>query len=424
MAMLNMEDEDETKTQGLADICCRRTLGNPFFVIEFITMLEMEGLLSFNLGLLKWVWSEKEVEEATMSASNVVDLLQARMKKMPAGLQHLMQYAACLGSEFKVSVLETVWAHTQQPDRLGVSSLLRRLEEGNFIERSSSKNTCRWMHDKIQEAALSFGLATESDFEFSVGLILYQKLPARELEDMLFDVVNLINKGQSSTNVEFATLNYRAAKKAREASAFQTSSMYSSIGIGLLPADKWESHGDLTLKLYTLGVEMEVALGNDATIEVYSNEVLSQNDLTLFEKLPIFLAKAHKLSNVDRQYKETIEYLRRIMSESGYWVPRGVMLPFHSLRVLRRTVKAAKKTPKSFFERPRLMKDPKHKTEILLLSRMFYSSYFAKNQFMLVFSACKMVEITLESGVSPMSGQAFASLAAIVNGLLQDRKTR
>ncbi len=50
--MLSIDDEE--RTQGLAEICFKRTLGNPFFFIEFVTMLEKEELLTFNLGLLQW----------------------------------------------------------------------------------------------------------------------------------------------------------------------------------------------------------------------------------------------------------------------------------------------------------------------------------------------------------------------------------
>jgi len=88
-----MDNEDQTR--ALADICHRRTLGNPFYVVEFVTMLEWEGLIEFNIGLLRWVWLEEKIEESTMSTPNVVDLLKSRITK----LQLVLQYAAFLGSQ-------------------------------------------------------------------------------------------------------------------------------------------------------------------------------------------------------------------------------------------------------------------------------------------------------------------------------------
>jgi predicted ATPase len=106
MAMLSIDEESRTK--GLAEICFRRTLGNPFFLMQFMTLLEETGSLMFSLGLLQWKWDEKDIEKETMSAENVVDLLQARMRKLPKEDQLLLEYAACLGSSFRVSMLELV----------------------------------------------------------------------------------------------------------------------------------------------------------------------------------------------------------------------------------------------------------------------------------------------------------------------------
>jgi histidine kinase len=108
MAMMSIDDEDLTR-RGLTEVCFKRTLGNPFFLIEFMVLLQSEGLVTYNLGLMKWVWDEEEIDNATMSAANVVGLLRARIRKLPQKVQLLLQYAACLGSSFSVSMLELIW---------------------------------------------------------------------------------------------------------------------------------------------------------------------------------------------------------------------------------------------------------------------------------------------------------------------------
>ena len=95
--------DDETQTQDLSTVCFKRTLGNPFFLLEFMKMLHAEELLEYNLGLMKWVWDVPKIEDATMSTPNVVDLLQTQMVKLPEDAQLLLQYAACLGSSFSLS---------------------------------------------------------------------------------------------------------------------------------------------------------------------------------------------------------------------------------------------------------------------------------------------------------------------------------
>jgi hypothetical protein len=58
---------------------------------------------------MKWVWDEEKIDNATMSTDNVVELLRARIRKLPQKVQLLLQYAACLGSSFSVSMLELIW---------------------------------------------------------------------------------------------------------------------------------------------------------------------------------------------------------------------------------------------------------------------------------------------------------------------------
>ncbi|CAJ1962248.1 unnamed protein product [Cylindrotheca closterium] len=424
MAMLSIDNEDTTS--GLSDICARRTLGNPFFVIEFITMLELEGLLSFNLGLLKWVWEEKKIEKETMSSSNVVDLLQARMEKMSEALQLLLQFASCLGSPFKTFVLDTIW------EKLGivsgdsptdVTSLLRRLQAENFIE-SVDEESYRWVHDKVQEAALMLGDASEDSFQFNLGVTLYSSLQPKEMDEVLFDAVNLLNQGRSQTRPEFAKLNLKAALKARSTSGFQSAATYVQAGIRQLPDDMWSSNRDLTLKLYSLGAEMEVALGHDKVMEEYIEEVLSQPDLSSIEKLPVYVAKSIKLCNVDLKHQATIDLCLDVLKELGSPITTGI-LPFSAKAIytLIKTVKATKKRPLSSYENPKVTNDKRLRAVMLFLSRIFYASYFTSNSSLLLLSACKMVDISLVHGVSPLSGQAFASLGMVVISVMKDYKT-
>jgi predicted ATPase len=45
----------------------------------------------------------------TMATANVVDLLPARMRKLPENVQRLIQYTACLGSSISLTTLDVVW---------------------------------------------------------------------------------------------------------------------------------------------------------------------------------------------------------------------------------------------------------------------------------------------------------------------------
>ena len=49
MSMMSIDDEKYTR--DLARVCFKRTLGNPYFLIEFLKMLQVEGLLEYSIGL-------------------------------------------------------------------------------------------------------------------------------------------------------------------------------------------------------------------------------------------------------------------------------------------------------------------------------------------------------------------------------------
>eukprot|EP00980_Cylindrotheca_fusiformis_P012095 scaffold2923_cov121-Cylindrotheca_fusiformis.AAC.5 len=422
MAMMSIDDEE--RTRGLAEVCFKRTAGNPFFLIEFMRILHDEHLISYNLGLLKWIWDEDRIAATTMSADNVVDLLKVRMRRLPANVQLLLQYAACLGSSFATYTLDLIWRE-QECTTDTITNLLGEVVSSNLVE-ACGQNEYRWVHDKIQEAALSLSDIVTPEVQFQIGTALYHTLDENELEAQLFDVVDLINNGRVSEQHEFALLNLRAAKKAKKISAFRSAAKYAMNGIQFLPGDKWTKHRTLTLALYSIGSEVELASGRGERAEIYSNEVLKRKEYTTMEVLPLKMAKISKLCTVDLKFKETIQVCRDLLKDLGVkLVWNRAIAPFQAITMLIRTIKMAKKAPApdDFFGELGYMKAPRHRAAMLLLARLSYACYNVDNIFLNVLSTCKQVEMTLKYGICDISGPAFAGLGVMVMLVQQDYKT-
>eukprot|EP00980_Cylindrotheca_fusiformis_P003217 scaffold732_cov114-Cylindrotheca_fusiformis.AAC.5 len=427
MALMSIDDEE--RTRGLAEVCFKRTDGNPFFLIEFMQMLHDVGLISYNLGLLKWIWDEDRIADATMSADNVVDLLQVRMRKMPANVQLLLQYAACLGSSFSASTLDLIWREqsvmSAEYNAGTIAKLLALVVSSNLIE-ACEQNKYQWVHDKVQEAALSLSDTVTPEFQFQIGTTLYHSLDANDLEKHLFDVVDLINRGQVLTRPEFAVLNLKAAEKAKKISAFRSAANYVANGIGFLPSYKWTTHRPLTLALYTIGSEVELALGHVESAEIYSNEVLNRKECTAMEAFPLQMAKGLKMCTVDLKFKETIEMDLDLLKELGVnlrW--SRATTPLQAITTLIRTIKMAKKAPapKDIVEKLGPTKDPKHRAAMLLLTRLSYACYRTEDIFMNVLSTCKTVELTLKYGICDVSSTGFTRLGGGAVMVQQDYET-
>eukprot|EP00980_Cylindrotheca_fusiformis_P031803 scaffold27003_cov113-Cylindrotheca_fusiformis.AAC.1 len=427
MAMMSIDDAEET--QGLAAICYKRTLGNPFFLTEFMKALQEEGLVSYDLFSLKWIWDEKKIADSTMSAANVVELLQARIRKLPESVQLMLKYAACLGSSFSIATLRLIWQKhpvlsTDKSE--SVENMISTIVQGSFIE-SCGDQRYRFVHDKVQEAVLSRDEEENASFQFRIGTILYYALNDKELENTLFDIVDLINKGNRSKRLEFVTLNLRAAEKALSISAFHSASKYAVNGINLLPAaEKWTSHRTWSLRLYTIATEAELALGHFDEAETYSNEVLDRGDCDAMEKLPLKMAEARKLSNVDLKYNESINLTLKLLKELGcklVWNRSTAKL--QAIATLLRTIKMAKMAPDParIVESLGVMTEPWRQARMRMLSRLCYACYNGDNMPVFVLGICKLVDMTLRNGVAGLSSIGFAGLGLLVVAVQQDFRT-
>ncbi|CAJ1969052.1 unnamed protein product [Cylindrotheca closterium] len=414
-------------TLGLATICLKRTLGNPFFVLEFLKMLHQEGLLHCDANSDLWTWDVDKIDGATMSTANVVAMLHDQMTKLPHQVQALLQCAAYIGSTFTGSTIDLVW--TSYGRRLVESKTERTALLLDFIVKEqilekADNNTFRWVHDKLQEAALSLTGKRRESFQLDIGRTLYYGLDKNQVEDELFAIVDLINSGNVLRLTEFASANLRAAEKARDLSAFQSAAEYAAHGIGLLKNDKWSTDRSLTLKLYTLAAEMEAMVGNFAASERYSSEVLSQPDLSIMETIPLKMAKASSTGSNDLKFDDSVKVYLQLLDEMGCkvtWARR--LVPVQSIVKLMRIIKRVKATPQSFYDKMVPMDDPRQKAIATVYSKLVYYSYMAGDMLLFVLTACKLVEMTLDYGVNEFSAKCFASLGSAIIISMEDYTT-
>lgn len=425
MALLGMDDENNTKE--LSHVCFNRTLGNPFFVIQFMTMLDAEGLISFNLGLLKWVWDVQLVEQSTMSTKNVVDLLVARMKKLPDDIQLILQYAANLGASFNEKLVQQIWSlHSSNTDSNrevdeDLQSMFDILQKGHYIEKSRGGGYS-WVHDKVQEAGLTLGKASDPDFQFEIGTILYNNLDEDGLERSLFDVVNLINKGRAQRHVLFSQLNLRAARKARNLSAFDIAARYCSHGIVLLQDEKWSvMHRELTLSLMVLGCEMELASHNIAGMEIYAREVLARDDCTTLEKVPVYLAMANKYSSIDMQYQKALDLYLSVLRDLGCSFPRNkLVMAGKGFRDVMNITRKSRKSKVDYAQSLPLTTDVRQKAIMALLNLLGVAAYFLENPAVLIYSISQSYHMAIRYGVCEDSGIAFSGLGVMILAAMKD----
>ena len=237
------------KAKGLSNICFKRTLGNVFFVKEFLLLLQEMNILVFNIGTFQWTWNDAIVEKETGATFNVVSMIRMKINKYSdGGMVLLLSLAACLGNTFDYATMKLLWGYLQDKyynkrsrssnddddDDDGVDELLQMAMREMLIEpiggydddTTTTSLSYRFVHDKIQETAML--LMPENEFEefrTDIGKYLYEHLPDEELQNMLFVIADLLNNGLYE-GVEMAELNGLAAQKAQELSAFHSAVHY------------------------------------------------------------------------------------------------------------------------------------------------------------------------------------------------------
>jgi predicted ATPase len=273
----------------LAQLIHGKTAGNPFFAIQFIYALAEEALITFEHAATRWRWDLDAIRIKGYT-DNVVDLMVAKLNRLPAKTQKALQQLACIGSSAEISILAAVLETSEQETEAALWEALQ-LE---LIVRS--EDSWRFVHDRVQEAAYSL-IAEEAGAEahLRIGRLLQAHIPPEKREEAIFEIVNQYNRGAfndgagliTSENERFqvAELNLVAGQRAKASTANASALKYFIAGEALLTNDVWEHRHDLIFQLELHRAECEFLTGEPATaaerLEALRSRALNIVDLAM-----------------------------------------------------------------------------------------------------------------------------------------------
>ena len=137
---------ESERATALAELIHEKTAGNPFFVIQFISALVEEGLLTFDYDQGRWSWELNRIHTKGYT-DNVVDLMVGKLKRLPIETQQALQLLACMGNHAELALLEMV--SQQSSDE--IHARFWEATRTGLIFRSG--DTYWFLHDRVQEAA-------------------------------------------------------------------------------------------------------------------------------------------------------------------------------------------------------------------------------------------------------------------------------
>ena len=426
------------KAKGLSNICFKRTLGNVFFVKEFLLLLQEMNILVFNIGTFQWTWNDAIVEKETGATLNVVSMIRMKINKYSDdGMVLLLSLAACLGNTFDYTTMKLLWGYLQDKyynkrsrssnddDDDGVDELLQMAMREMLIEpiggyddettTMSSSLSYRFVHDKIQETAML--LMPENEFEefrTDIGKYLYEHLPDEELQNMLFVIADLLNNGLYE-GVEMAELNGLAAQKAQELSAFHSAVHYVEKGIlNLHGTNMWEEYADLCLLLHSIGAEAEECAGNNIKSDWYCKEVQRQNNISIVGKMRVINIVVERLYS-NGKYEDLWFLCLDTLDQLGCRLARNRKLQYmHASLSMQKTKRYFLPQAAEQVQSMSMVVDATKREAISFMIKAASFCLGSKNKPLYILLCCQCLQWTQKFGLTAYTASGFASFANVL----------
>src|SRR5882762_7004850 len=217
------------RAEPLARLVYDKTLGNPFFAIQFLTALAEEGLLAFDANATAWTWDLARIR-AKGYTDNVVDLMVGKLRRLPDATQERLKQLACLGNVAEIATLTLVHGLSEEEIH---TELWEATRTGLIFRREDSY---AFLHDRVQEAA--YALIPEGEraaAHLRIGRALASRTAAAELEEHIFEIVNQLDRGSALIDLReererVAELNLIAGKRAKTSTAYASALNYLAAG--------------------------------------------------------------------------------------------------------------------------------------------------------------------------------------------------
>ncbi|CAJ1945071.1 unnamed protein product [Cylindrotheca closterium] len=421
--LLNIDDKQRIKP--LAELCHRRTLGNVFFLLSFITMLRDKECLAFNVKSFSWDWDIDTIERETDATKNVVDLIMGQLEAAAQETRTLLQVATCLGSRFDKDVLYKAWVATtkaEATEQYTFSSLLNSCVNEKFLETSTG-DTYGFVHGKIQESVTNSASRKELQrLQWSIGLLLLDELKVEVATSHIFVVANLLNDAwtadKENMRERLIELNLKAASRAMGFSAYSTSSHYAGMGIKYWEEEMWKTHRPVGVSLYSIAAKSEHSTGQWEKAQEYCNEVLERKDLSVLEKSALYETLMDLKCNPLKQHEGALEIALRVLQQLDCRFPKYDFM--RGSVGLKHLYKLRYPPPEEEIVKLPAMKDPVKLMAANIMSKAFPLTQYTKSFLLAVLLSVRMVRWTLDFGITDDSPSAFAGLGIMINQLLGD----
>ncbi|HRI67734.1 MAG TPA: AAA family ATPase [Polyangium sp.] len=431
----------------LAKLLVKKTLGNPFFIGQFLTSLHDAGAIAFDRSAGGWRWDIDRIAQMD-TTDNVVDLMASKIQGLPQDTQRVLRFAACIGNTFDLEslavVLQASNISTAQSLRPALrDGLVLPLSDGckliddeaasrELIDSHSSRSgamgdgsvflraTYRFLHDRVQQAAYQLIAPHERpDVHWQVGRLLLQHASNLATDERLFSIVKHLNLGaerivEQQERDELAVLNVAAGQKAMASAAHSVALDHFQRALSLVDESLWSRNPDLA-RIMRLGAAEASYLDKQfGAIDTHVNAVLAHAPEILNQ---VKIAEIRILAfNAQNRLGDAVATSLEILRTLGVHFPeRPTAQDFMA---------AAKEIDAALGDGPidslinlPALEDPVKAAAIRILAMTIPTSYlYDPALFPLV--AARQVLLTIEHGTTGSSASGYASWGILLVGAL------
>ncbi|MBV8415438.1 MAG: AAA family ATPase, partial [Verrucomicrobia bacterium] len=416
---LSLEDVNQLLTDALhcqpprikqlAALVHKKTGGNPFFALQFLSTLADEQLLVYDPRESAWRWNVKHIR-ALGFTDNVADLVIARLRRLPAATQEALKQLACLGHGADVATLSIIRGGSEE----SVHQELWDAVRAGLIHRSGA--SYKFLHDRIREAAyLLIPEQSRARFHLNVGRLLVSRMTRKQTEEQIFDIANQLNFGlalisDQHEREQSAELNLMAGKKAKASAAYASACVYLSAGVELIGSNAWELRYQLAFGLWLERAESEYLNGNFDTAEGLIADLLDRAESKM-DKAATYRLKI-LLDVMRAQYRRAVDKGLECLRLFGIDIPPHPSWQEVEVEYEKIWQSLGDRSIESLIELP-LTSDPEKQAATQVLAELSTPAWYTdRNLFCL--HVCHMTNISLKYGISSVSPHGFAELASIL----------
>lgn len=403
----------------IASLTHQKTLGNPFFIIQFLLTLKEEDMIFFDESVERWDWDIDKIKSQGFT-DNVVDFIIRKIQKLPLDTQNLLKQLSYLGTRSKIDDLVKIYRSSKEEVETG---LWEALKQGIICKPNESY---KFTHDRLHESVYNLIPAPVRLEEHErIGLALLADLSAKELEQRVFEVAGHFNKAvdfiqDDSIRRRIIALNLMAAQRARAETAFSVAVTYCEVGLSMLDSDAWEKQYNEISSLSIILVECLFVIGKteqaEELIESLFGKVKTRQDLIQLRQVQINLysIKGHSMKALQSAFDGLSLFG---IALTAHPEPEGVK-NFEATMRDRISELGYKKVLDLH-----LMENREVELALEVLLDILPSAYYTDSNLHLAV-CCNVIDLTLRYGIAPSSPMGFAAYAfdLIAQGRYEEMK--